>query len=171
MDHRLSDADPASGLASTLPSVMGPTATMAGYSTSITHTSRHSLHRTPANTQQSRLLQVFLGDEGRCGDRSCGVPSTMLEHFEVLHDLRCRTFFAGRKPFMAKLFGRREERSATYAIIRFDRSQVVDSKRRDVRVVEGARLESGSGHAHRVILRQLFAQSIQRLPATECLSM
>ena len=40
--------------------------------------------------------------------------------------------------------------------------------RRDVRVVEGARLESESGDAHRVIRKHLFAQSIQQLPDTEC---
>jgi hypothetical protein len=45
------------------------------------------------------------------------------------------------------------------------------SKRRNLRVVEGARLESETGDAHRVILKHLFAQSIQRLPATECFSM
>jgi len=38
-------------------------------------------------------------------------------------------------------------------------------------VVEGARLESESGDAHEVILKHLFAQSIQRVPATECASM
>jgi hypothetical protein len=38
-------------------------------------------------------------------------------------------------------------------------------------VVEGARLESDFGDAHRVILNHLFAQSIQRLPTTECVSM
>jgi hypothetical protein len=43
--------------------------------------------------------------------------------------------------------------------------------RRDVRVVEGARLENDSGDAHRVIPKHLFAQLIQRLPAAECLSM
>jgi hypothetical protein len=39
--------------------------------------------------------------------------------------------------------------------------------RRDVRVVEGARLENDSGDAHRLIPKHFFAQSIQRLPATE----
>ena len=38
--------------------------------------------------------------------------------------------------------------------------------RRDVRVLEGARLESDLGDAYRVIPKRLFAQSIQRLPAT-----
>jgi hypothetical protein len=32
-------------------------------------------------------------------------------------------------------------------------------------------LESGSGHAHRVILKHLFEQSIQQLPPAECVSM
>ena len=44
-------------------------------------------------------------------------------------------------------------------------------KGRDGRVVYGARLENESGDAHREILNRLFAQSIQRLPATECFSM
>src|SRR4029077_10215458 len=44
-------------------------------------------------------------------------------------------------------------------------------KRRDVRVVEGARLENESGDAHRVIQKDLFSQSSQRLPATRCSSM
>ena len=44
-------------------------------------------------------------------------------------------------------------------------------KRRDVRVVEGARLENDSGDAHRVIRKHFLAQSIQRLPAPECFSM
>jgi hypothetical protein len=51
------------------------------------------------------------------------------------------------------------------------RSQAVDSKRRDVRVVEGARLENESGDAHEEMLNDFFAQLIQRLPATECFSM
>jgi hypothetical protein len=38
-------------------------------------------------------------------------------------------------------------------------------------VVEGARLENDSGEPHRAIPKHLFAQSIQRLPAAECLSM
>ena len=48
---------------------------------------------------------------------------------------------------------------------------LIPLERRDVRVVEGARLENESGDAHRVIRKHLFAQSNQRLPATECLSM
>jgi hypothetical protein len=36
--------------------------------------------------------------------------------------------------------------------------------------VDQARLESDSGDSHRVILNDLFAQSLQRLPATECFS-
>src|SRR5581483_4437349 len=44
-------------------------------------------------------------------------------------------------------------------------------KRRDGRVVDGARLENESGDAHRVIPKHSFTQSIQRLPAAECLSM
>jgi hypothetical protein len=44
-------------------------------------------------------------------------------------------------------------------------------KWRDVRVVEGARLENDSGELHRVVPKHLFTQSIQRLPAAECLSM
>jgi len=52
-----------------------------------------------------------------------------------------------------------------------DRSQVIDSKRRDVGVVDRARLENDSGDAHRVMLKQLFAQSIQRLPTTQSFSM
>ena len=43
--------------------------------------------------------------------------------------------------------------------------------RRHVRVVEGARLENESGDAHQVTPNHLFAQSIQRLPATRCLLM
>ncbi len=43
-------------------------------------------------------------------------------------------------------------------------------KRRDVGVVDRARLENDSGDAHRVIPKHFFAQSIQRLPATECFS-
>ena len=41
---------------------------------------------------------------------------------------------------------------------------LIPLERRDVRVVEGARLENDSGDAHGVILKHLFAQSIQRLP-------
>jgi hypothetical protein len=48
---------------------------------------------------------------------------------------------------------------------------LIPLNRRDVRVVEGARLESESGEAHRVTPKHLFTQSIQRLPATECASM
>ena len=44
-------------------------------------------------------------------------------------------------------------------------------KRRDVRVVEGARLENDSGELHRATPKHLFTQSIQRLPAAECLLM
>jgi hypothetical protein len=39
--------------------------------------------------------------------------------------------------------------------------------RRDVRVVEGARLESDSGDPHRLILKHLFAQSIQRFTSRQ----
>jgi hypothetical protein len=39
---------------------------------------------------------------------------------------------------------------------------------RRISAVEGARLENESGDAHRGILNHLFAQSIQRLPATQC---
>jgi hypothetical protein len=42
---------------------------------------------------------------------------------------------------------------------------------RDGRVVEGARLESDSGDAHRVIPKDLFAQLTQRVPATQYSSM
>jgi hypothetical protein len=51
------------------------------------------------------------------------------------------------------------------------RSQVVDSKRRDVGVVDRARLENESGASHEEMLNHFFAQVIQRLPATECFSM
>ena len=44
-------------------------------------------------------------------------------------------------------------------------------KRRDVRVVEGARLESDSGDAQRDTPKHPFAQSIQRHPATRCVAM
>ena len=44
-------------------------------------------------------------------------------------------------------------------------------KRRDAGAVDQARLENESGDAHRVIPKHLFAQSIQRLPAAECLLM
>jgi hypothetical protein len=45
---------------------------------------------------------------------------------------------------------------------------LIPLERRDVRVVEGARLESGSGHTQGVTPKHLFAHSMQRLPATEC---
>ena len=48
---------------------------------------------------------------------------------------------------------------------------LIPLKRRDVRVVEGARLENDSGELHRVVPKHLFTQAIQRLPATECSSM
>ena len=38
-------------------------------------------------------------------------------------------------------------------------------------MVEGARLESDSGDAHRVTPKHFFAQLIQRLPAKESFSM
>ena len=44
-------------------------------------------------------------------------------------------------------------------------------KWRDVGVVDRARLENDSGELHRVIPKHLFTQSIQRLPAAECLLM
>jgi len=44
-------------------------------------------------------------------------------------------------------------------------------KRRDAGAVDQARLENDSGDAHRMIPKHFFAQSIQRLPATECLLM
>jgi hypothetical protein len=44
-------------------------------------------------------------------------------------------------------------------------------KRRDGRVVDGARLENESLDAHEEMLNDFFAQLIQRLPATECFSM
>jgi hypothetical protein len=37
--------------------------------------------------------------------------------------------------------------------------------------IEGARLENDSGELHRVVPKHLFTQSIQRLPAAECLLM
>ena len=43
--------------------------------------------------------------------------------------------------------------------------------RRDGRVVEGARLENDSGELHQIVPKHLFAQSIQRFPATEYFSM
>ena len=47
---------------------------------------------------------------------------------------------------------------------------LIPLERRDVRVVEGARLESKSGKPHRVIPRYLISQSIQELPKTACSS-
>jgi hypothetical protein len=44
-------------------------------------------------------------------------------------------------------------------------------KRRDAGAVDQARLESEAGDAHGEILNRLFAQSIQRLPATQCVPM
>jgi hypothetical protein len=44
-------------------------------------------------------------------------------------------------------------------------------KRRDVRVVEGARLENDSGEAHRATSKHFVAQSIQRLAALKYFSM
>jgi hypothetical protein len=43
-------------------------------------------------------------------------------------------------------------------------------KWRDVRVVEGARLESETGEHHQAIPKHLVAQSVQQLPATRCSS-
>ena len=43
-------------------------------------------------------------------------------------------------------------------------------KRRDVRVVEGARLENTSGDAQRVISNDLLWQSLEQLPSTGCSS-
>jgi hypothetical protein len=48
---------------------------------------------------------------------------------------------------------------------------LIPLERRDVRVVEGARLESDSGDPHRAAPKHFFAQSIQRLPARESLLM
>jgi hypothetical protein len=48
---------------------------------------------------------------------------------------------------------------------------LIPLKRRDVRVVEGARLESGCGGAHQATPNHLVAQSTQRLTAFKCLSM
>ena len=42
---------------------------------------------------------------------------------------------------------------------------LIPLERRDVRVVEGARLESESGDVYRGTPKHLFAQSVQRLPA------
>jgi hypothetical protein len=44
-------------------------------------------------------------------------------------------------------------------------------KRRDAGAVDQARLENDSGELHRVTPKHLFMQSIQRLPAAECLLM
>jgi hypothetical protein len=44
-------------------------------------------------------------------------------------------------------------------------------KRRDVGVVDRARLEIDSGRAHRVMLKHIVAQSIQQVPARECFLM
>jgi hypothetical protein len=48
---------------------------------------------------------------------------------------------------------------------------LIPLSRRDVRVVEGARLESNSGELHRTIPKHLLAQSPQRVPATAYFSM
>jgi hypothetical protein len=48
---------------------------------------------------------------------------------------------------------------------------LIPLERRDVRVVEGARLESDFGEAHRVIRKDLAAQSGQPLKAEKCSSM
>ena len=48
---------------------------------------------------------------------------------------------------------------------------LIPLKRRDVRVVEGARLENDSGDLYQSTPKHFFAQSIQRLPAAECLLM
>ena len=60
-------------------------------------------------------------------------------------------------------------RSVRYTVS--DRAQTVDSQRRDAGAVDQARLENDSGELHRVVLKHLFTQSIQRLPAAECLLM
>jgi hypothetical protein len=51
------------------------------------------------------------------------------------------------------------------------RKLLIPLARRDVRVVEGARLESEIGHAHRATPKHLVAQSIQRFAALRCSSM
>jgi len=51
---------------------------------------------------------------------------------------------------LAKEIEERLANSSACAIIPSKPLQVIDSKRRDGRVVEGARLESNSGDAHRV---------------------
>jgi len=48
---------------------------------------------------------------------------------------------------------------------------LIPLNRRDVRVVEGARLENDSGELHPVVPKHLFTHSIQRLPAAEYFSM
>ena len=48
---------------------------------------------------------------------------------------------------------------------------LIPLERRDVRVVEGARLENDSGEPHLAVPKHLLAQSNQRLPATESLLM
>ena len=63
-------------------------------------------------------------------------------------------------------------RTQIVAIAKRATSDVASDRSRQVAgVVEGARLESDSGDAQQVIPKHLFAQSIQRLPATECFSM
>jgi len=47
-----------------------------------------------------------------------------------------------------------------------ERSRKVEG--RDVRVVEGARLENDCGEAHTATTKQFVAQSIQRLDALKC---
>jgi hypothetical protein len=54
---------------------------------------------------------------------------------------------------------------ATCHNLMFGRSQLVDSKRRDVRVVEGARLESDPGEHHLVTSKHFVAQVIQHAGA------
>ena len=53
------------------------------------------------------------------------------------------------------------------SIVRRSRRKSLILKRRDVRVVEGARLESEAVELHRVMPKHLFTQLIQRLPATD----
>jgi hypothetical protein len=48
---------------------------------------------------------------------------------------------------------------------------LIPLERRDVRVVEGARLESEPGHTHAVTLKHLAAHSSQRVTALSCSSM
>jgi hypothetical protein len=47
---------------------------------------------------------------------------------------------------------------------------LIPLERRDVRVVEGARLESETGDAHAVTLKHFAAHSIQRFAASNCCS-